>query len=321
MPSLGDVLQPHLTARHRASLSSVMVISHSCCRRPRWIGVETAVTVPGDGAQEVGVVVHPDDGAAAVLGQPDVSGHAGEALDDGAVDAAVDDAPRLQQLVVDLQPGPSAVGGQLEVRQADSLSKPAPRPGGRSVVTDLCLHVALATHCGVPGVIVGHGQKCERPSRSRQRRRPKITRRKRRRMIANGNILVVDVRDAPEVEQSGKVAGAVHVPRGMLEFRADPESPYHDSEFRQGQDGDRVLRIRRALGAVRQALRNSVTPSLQPAGLQDWAEAAGDRQCPQTENADGPHAHGAGPVLRVDRGSLQPSGLRRGPVVQVCLVR
>jgi rhodanese-related sulfurtransferase len=47
-------------------------------------------------------------------------------------------------------------------------------------------------------------------------------------MIAEGNTLVVDVRDAPEVEKSGKVAGAVNVSRGMLEFRADPESPYHD---------------------------------------------------------------------------------------------
>lgn len=43
--------------------------------------------------------------------------------------------------------------------------------------------------------------------------------------------LVVDVRDAPEVEKSGKVSGAVHVSRGMLEFRADPESPYHDRRF------------------------------------------------------------------------------------------
>ncbi|MCT7661968.1 rhodanese-like domain-containing protein [Mycobacterium deserti] len=49
--------------------------------------------------------------------------------------------------------------------------------------------------------------------------------------IAAGNVVVVDVRDAPEVEKSGKVAGAVHVPRGMLEFRADPESPYHDENL------------------------------------------------------------------------------------------
>jgi len=50
-------------------------------------------------------------------------------------------------------------------------------------------------------------------------------------MIDKGNTLVVDVRDAPEVEKSGKIAGAVHVSRGMLEFRADPESPYHDKNF------------------------------------------------------------------------------------------
>ena len=52
---------------------------------------------------------------------------------------------------------------------------------------------------------------------------PKITPEKAREMIGKGNTLVVDVRDAPEVEKSGKVAGAVHVSRGMLEFRADPE--------------------------------------------------------------------------------------------------
>ena len=42
---------------------------------------------------------------------------------------------------------------------------------------------------------------------------------------------MVDVRDAPEVEKSGKVAGALNVSRGMLEFRADPESPYYDKNF------------------------------------------------------------------------------------------
>ncbi len=50
-------------------------------------------------------------------------------------------------------------------------------------------------------------------------------------MIAAGHAIVVDVRDAPEVEKSGKVSGAVHVSRGMLEFRADPDSPYHDKSF------------------------------------------------------------------------------------------
>lgn len=60
---------------------------------------------------------------------------------------------------------------------------------------------------------------------------PKITPAQAREMIAKGNTLVVDVRDAPELEKTGKVAGAVHHSRGMLEFRADPESPYYDKSF------------------------------------------------------------------------------------------
>jgi rhodanese-related sulfurtransferase len=43
--------------------------------------------------------------------------------------------------------------------------------------------------------------------------------------------LIVDVRDAPELAASGKAKGAVHVSRGMLEFKADPQSPYHDQAF------------------------------------------------------------------------------------------
>jgi rhodanese-related sulfurtransferase len=54
-------------------------------------------------------------------------------------------------------------------------------------------------------------------------------------MLAAGRALIVDVRDAPEVEKTGKAAGAVHVSRGMLEFRADPDSPYHDKHFRKDQ--------------------------------------------------------------------------------------
>ncbi|MFL9825200.1 rhodanese-like domain-containing protein [Rhodoplanes sp. SY1] len=60
---------------------------------------------------------------------------------------------------------------------------------------------------------------------------PKITPDEAKAMMAEGAVLVVDVRDAPELAASGKVPGAMHVSRGMLEFRADPESPYHDKAF------------------------------------------------------------------------------------------
>ena len=60
---------------------------------------------------------------------------------------------------------------------------------------------------------------------------PKITPAQAQEMIAKGNTLVVDVRDGTEVAASGKVAGAVHVQRGLLEFKADPDSPTHDKNF------------------------------------------------------------------------------------------
>ena len=60
---------------------------------------------------------------------------------------------------------------------------------------------------------------------------PRVTPAQAKDMIARGGALIVDVRDAPEVEKSGKVAGSTNVSRGMLEFRADPGSPYHDEQF------------------------------------------------------------------------------------------
>lgn len=50
-------------------------------------------------------------------------------------------------------------------------------------------------------------------------------------MRGRDDVLIVDVRDPTEVAASGKVAGAVNVSRGMLEFKADPASPYHDEAF------------------------------------------------------------------------------------------
>ena len=48
-----------------------------------------------------------------------------------------------------------------------------------------------------------------------------------------GDALVLDVRDPSEVQASGKIKGAVNVSRGMLEFRADPESPYYNPAFQK----------------------------------------------------------------------------------------
>jgi rhodanese-related sulfurtransferase len=49
--------------------------------------------------------------------------------------------------------------------------------------------------------------------------------------LASGDVLLVDLREAAEREQHGTLPHAVHAPRGMLEFYADPSSPYHDPAF------------------------------------------------------------------------------------------
>lgn len=104
----------------------------------------------------------------------------------------------------------------------------------------------------------------------------KITPSEAREMIGKGNTLVVDVRDVPEVEKSGKVAGAVHVPRGMLEFRADPESPYHDKNFAK----DKNVILYCASGG-RSALAGKLLKDMgyehvyNVGGFKDWADSGG----------------------------------------------
>ena len=51
------------------------------------------------------------------------------------------------------------------------------------------------------------------------------------RQIATGNVVLVDLREPGELAEQGAIAGAVHAPRGMLEFYADPSSPSHRSEL------------------------------------------------------------------------------------------
>jgi rhodanese-related sulfurtransferase len=48
-----------------------------------------------------------------------------------------------------------------------------------------------------------------------------------RAMAERGEALLVDIRDVRELEREGRVPGAFHAPRGMLEFWVDPASPYH----------------------------------------------------------------------------------------------
>ena len=46
-----------------------------------------------------------------------------------------------------------------------------------------------------------------------------------------GAAILVDIRDIRELQRDGRIEGAFHAPRGMLEFWADPDSPYHKEIF------------------------------------------------------------------------------------------
>lgn len=96
-------------------------------------------------------------------------------------------------------------------------------------------------------------------------------------MISSGHVLVLDVRDAPELAANGKIKGSVHVPRGMLEFRADPATAYHNEAFQK----DKPVLVYCASGG-RSALSGKVlqdmgyTKVFNIGGFKDFADGGGD---------------------------------------------
>ena len=97
--------------------------------------------------------------------------------------------------------------------------------------------------------------------------------------IQSGDAVIVDVRDPTEVQQTGKLKGAVNVSRGMLEFRADPESQYHNPAFQK----DKTILLHCASGG-RSALAGKTLQELgytevfNIGGFKDLAEAGIDTE-------------------------------------------
>jgi len=105
---------------------------------------------------------------------------------------------------------------------------------------------------------------------------PKISADEARRLISEEDALMVDVRDGPEVQASGKIKDALHVSRGMLEFRADAETPYYNAEFRK----DRPIILYCASGG-RSALSGKTLKDMgyekvyNLGAFKDWSESGG----------------------------------------------
>ena len=104
---------------------------------------------------------------------------------------------------------------------------------------------------------------------------PRISGKEAQEMVANGALLI-DVRDSAELAQTGKAAGAVHIPRGSLEFKADLTAPSADKSLAH----DKPVILHCASGG-RAALAGKLLKDMgyekvyNLGGFKDWVESGG----------------------------------------------
>ena len=97
-------------------------------------------------------------------------------------------------------------------------------------------------------------------------------------LVGDANVIFVDVREGEELRKTGKLRDAVHVPRGFLEFQADPTSPTHKAEL----SGSKKLVLYCGSGS-RSAL---AAKTLRDMGITNVAHVAGG--FPALQKAGGP---------------------------------
>jgi rhodanese-related sulfurtransferase len=105
---------------------------------------------------------------------------------------------------------------------------------------------------------------------------PKIDPQEAVQLVARGNVVLVDVRDALELQDGGKAKDALHIPRGLLEFRIDPESPSYNPALQR----DKTILVYCASGG-RAALAGNTLKQFgysdvrNLGGFKDWVQAGG----------------------------------------------
>ena len=85
--------------------------------------------------------------------------------------------------------------------------------------------------------------------------------------LKQNGVTLIDLRDIRELKRDGTIAESIHIPRGMLEFWVDPESPYYKSEL---NDTEEVILF--CNGGWRSAL---AAASLQSMGVKNVAHMSG----------------------------------------------
>ncbi len=88
---------------------------------------------------------------------------------------------------------------------------------------------------------------------------PRISADEAKGLVGRADVVFLDVREPGEVAASGKVPGALTIPRGLVEFRADPTSASHDANFDRAKtiipnptDQNRCAQSRRPMDMMRQ---------------------------------------------------------------------
>lgn len=105
---------------------------------------------------------------------------------------------------------------------------------------------------------------------------PKISGKEAIDMVANGDAVLIDIRDSAELANTGKASGSVHIPRGSLEFKADLSTPTADKSLAY----DKPVILHCASGG-RAALAGKLLKEMgyekvyNLGGFKDWVEAGG----------------------------------------------
>jgi rhodanese-related sulfurtransferase len=108
-------------------------------------------------------------------------------------------------------------------------------------------------------------------------------------LAGRDDVVLVDIRDIRELNRDGRVPGAMHAPRGMLEFWIDPDSPYFKPVF--GADKKYVFFC---AGGLRSALaaKTAQDMGLKPVahvlgGFRGWKDAGGPVEAPERAPGEG----------------------------------
>ena len=95
----------------------------------------------------------------------------------------------------------------------------------------------------------------------------------------NKGVVFVDVRDSAAIAESGTINGALRIPRGFIEFAADPDSPFHNAELNRdatiilvcGAGGQAALAGKTLKEMGYESVRNI-------GGFADWRDAGGETE-------------------------------------------